>query len=204
MSGRQLVYEILTLVVAGHETTASSLAWTWHLLSQRADVDQKLFEELEALRVHQLPTANELSKFTYLRQVIEEALRLFPAGWLITRRARADDRLGDYFVPAGTEIYVSPYFIQRHPDLWSDPDRFDPDRFATGRSRQSHGLAMLPFSAGPRNCIGEFFARLEMQMHLIIVARHLRLHLVSTKATELNAGVNLRSKHNFVMAPELR
>jgi cytochrome P450 len=185
MTERQLVNEILTLVVAGHETTASSLAWTWYLLSQYGDADQKLFDELDGLWAEELPSVDDLRRFAYTRQIIEETLRLFPAGWLMTRRARNDDHLGKYFVPAGTEIYVSPYFIQRHPGLWPDPDRFDPNRFTLGYSAQCHPLAMLPFSAGPRNCIGEFLARLEMQMHLMIIAKHLRLRLVSTEPSSL-------------------
>ena len=130
MPERQLVNEIKTLIVAGHETTASTLNWTWHLLSQHPEVEEKLSSELNNLLGSKVPNLDDLPKFTYTRQVIDETLRLYPAGWLLTRKALKDDQLGDYFVPAGTEIYISPYFIQRHPDLWEDPDRFNPDRFA--------------------------------------------------------------------------
>jgi cytochrome P450 len=123
---------------------------------------------------------------------------------LMTRRALRDDWLGDYFVPAGTEIYISPYFIQRNPDLWEDPDRFNPDRFGPDDSKSRHRLAMIPFSAGPRNCIGESFARLEMQMHLLIIAERLRLRYVQSGPLELDAGVNLRNKYDFIMHPILR
>jgi len=131
-------------------------------------------------------------------------LRLYPAVWLISRRARKDDRLGDYFVPAGTEVYILPYFIQRHPDLWEAPERFDPDRFAPDRSQDRHPLAMLPFSAGPRSCIGEFLSRLEMQIHLMMIAKRLRLHYVESAPPQLDAGVNLRSKHDFIMSPQIK
>jgi cytochrome P450 len=122
----------------------------------------------------------------------------------MTRRALGDDRLGDYFVPAGTEIYISPYFIQRHPDVWKEPDRFNPDRFGPENSKARHRLAMIPFSAGPRNCIGALFARVEMQIHLLTIAKHLTLRYVQSRPLELDAGVNLRSKYDFVMHPEVK
>jgi cytochrome P450 len=202
MSDRQLINEVMTLIVAGHETTASTLNWMWYLMSQHPDVEERLANELRSLPGSALPELEDLPKFPYARQILEECLRLYPAGWLMTRRALHDDQFGDYFVPAGTEIYVSPYFIQRHPDLWDDPDRFNPDRFAPDQSQDRHRLAMLPFSAGPRNCIGEFLARIEMQIHLMMVATQLRLRYVQTLPIELDAGVNLRSKHDFIMMPE--
>jgi cytochrome P450 len=179
MSDNQLINEINTLIVAGHETTASTLNWIWWLLSQHPEVEAKLGDQ------------------SYRRHIIEEALRLYPAGWLLTRRARADDKLGDYFVPARTEIYVSPYLMQRQPDIWPDPDRFDPDRFAQS---DRPPLAILPFSVGPRNCIGEGLARLEMEIHLATIGSKLRLRYLGD-APILDLGVNLRSKHDFTMLP---
>lgn len=202
MAERHLVNEIMTLIVAGHETTASTLNWAWYLISQHADVEEKLSNELANLPAAEFPSMDDLPKFTYTRQVLDEALRLYPAGWLMTRRALSDDQLGAYFVPAGTEIYISPYFIQRHPGLWEDPHRFNPDRFGSDQSSDRPRRAMLAFSAGPRNCVGELLARLEMQLHLLIVARRLRLRYVQTGPLELEAGVNLRSKHDFIMIPE--
>jgi cytochrome P450 len=201
MSDAQLVNEIITLVVAGHETTASTLDWTWYLLSQHPEVEEKLARELAALPANTLPVLNQLPQFPYTRQVIEEALRLYPAGWLMTRRAMKDDRLGEYFVPAGTEIYIAPYLIQRHPALWQQPSRFNPDRFAIDHSKERHPHAMIPFSAGPRKCIGEMLARTEMQFHLMIIAKRLHLTYDSETVPELDAGVNLRSKHDFFMTP---
>ena len=202
MSDAQLVSEIVTLVVAGHETTASTLNWAWYLLSQHPEVEEKLALELAALPANTLPTLNQLPQFPYSRQIIEETLRLYPAGWLMTRRAMKDDRLGEYFVPAGTEIYIAPYLIQRHPALWRQPSRFNPDRFATDQSKERHPHAMIPFSAGPRKCIGEMLARIEMQFHLMIIARRLHLTYESETAPEMDAGVNLRSRHDFFMTPK--
>lgn len=200
MPDSQLIDEILTLVVAGHETTASTLNLTWYLISQHPEVEKKLSNELNSLASSS--AFDDLPRFLYTRQIIEEAMRLYPAGWLVTRRALRDDRLGEYFVPAGTEIYIPPYFIQRHPDLWDEPDRFNPDRFRPENSRQRHRLATIPFSAGPRNCIGALFARIEMQIHLMTIAKRLKLRYIQSGPIELEAGVNLRSKHDFIMCPE--
>lgn len=202
MPDHQLINEVLTLIVAGHETTASTLNWTWYLMSQHPEVEEKLTSELDNLT--SLPKLEDLAKYPYARQVIEEAMRLYPPGWLMTRKALHDDRLGDYCVPAGTEIYVPPYFIQRHPGLWEEPDRFNPDRFAPENSKSRHRLAMIPFSAGPRNCIGEPLARLEMQIHLLMIAKHLRLRYVPSRPLDIEAGVNLRNKYDFIMYPEIK
>ncbi len=204
MPDHQLVNEIMTLIVAGHETTAGTLNWAWYLLSQHPEVEEKLSRELGNLPAGEVPQLGDLPKFTYTRQVIDEALRLYPAVWLISRRALKDDRLGDYFVPAGTEVYISPYFIQRHPDLWDAPDRFDPERFDPAHSQERHPLALVAFSAGPRNCIGEFLSRLEMQIHLMTIVKRLRLRYTGKAPPELEAGVNLRSKHDFIMFPEIK
>jgi cytochrome P450 len=193
MPDHQLINEVITLVIAGHETTASVLNWTWYLLSQYAQVEQRLSGELRILSESEFPELCDLPQFVYTRQVIDEAMRLYPPIWVETRTAVKDDYLGEYFVPAGTEIYISPYLIQRHPAYWEAPDEFNPDRFSPGQSRDRHELAMLPFSVGPRSCIGELLARFEMQIHLITVARKLRLRYVQDKPLELDIGINLRS-----------
>ncbi len=205
MSDGQLVNEVMTLIVAGHETTASVLNWTWFLLSENHDVEQKLSRELLQLDSNTIPGVKDLSRLSYTCQVLDEALRLYPPVWLISRRSVEDDWLGEYFVPAGTQIYISSYFIQRHPALWAEPDRFNPDRFAPAASQGRHPLSMLPFSSGPRNCIGEFLSRLEMQIHLTVIAKELRLRAkMEGTPPELDAYVNLRSKHDFIMTPELK
>jgi len=203
MTDAQLANEALTLVVAGHETTASVLNWVWYLLSRYPEVEARLVGELQALLGGTDPVFEELARFTYTRRVIEETLRTYPPGWLMARRAITADRLGDYLLPAGTEIYISPYLLQRHPRLWQEPERFNPDRFAEESPDQPR-LSMCPFSAGPRNCIGEFFARIEMQIHIMLIARELRLRYGAAEPPEFVAGVNLLSRHHFIMQPQLR
>ena len=202
MSEREVANEILTLIIAGHETTASTLNWTWYLLSQHPQVEDKISQEIATLAVGDVPSLHDLPRFTYTRQVLEEALRLYPALWLFTRRALKDDQLGDFFVPAGTEIYIPPYFIQRHPAHWKSSDQFDPDRFDSTHSQKLHPLAMMPFSFGPRNCIGDLLARVEMQIHLMTIAKCLRLRYADKAPPEIDAGINLRSRYDFIMTPE--
>jgi cytochrome P450 len=202
MPDAQLAREALTLVIAGHETTASVLNWTWYLLSRHSEVEARVLREIQDLPADEALIYESLGRFTYTRQVIEEALRTYPPLWLMTRKTINADMLGDYLVPPATEIYISPYLLQRHPHLWQDPDRFDPERFAPGENQPR--LSMCPFGAGPRNCIGEFFARVEMQLHLMIIAAELRLRYDDPRLPETVAGVNLLSRGHFVMQPQLR
>jgi cytochrome P450 len=202
MSDRQLCREVMTLVVAGHETTASVLNWTWYLLSQHPAIERRLESELGPPGVTDPVPVDELPRYRQTRAVIDEAMRLYPPGWLMTRKALSDDHLAGYFVPAGTEIYIAPYLIQRHPALWDQPHLFNPDRFLDETANGRHPLAMIPFSAGPRNCIGEFLARVEMQVHLMTMVPNLRLRYASDQPPEIVAGVNLLSRNDFIMAPE--
>ena len=204
MSDADLARQGMTLVIAGHETTASVLNWIWYLLARHPQVEAQVQREIDALMGDALPEFDALGSFTYTRQVIEEALRTYPPLWLMTRKAIKPDQLGDYEVPVGTEIYISPYLLQRHPGLWDDPDDFDPGRFGVEQARDRHQLATCPFGAGPRNCIGEFFARIEMQVHVLLIARVLRLRHEKPPPADFVAGVNLLSRHHFIMRPELR
>jgi cytochrome P450 len=204
MSDVQLAKEAMTLIVAGHETTSTALNWIWYLLTKYPNVEAKLAREVAILRGQDIPPLDSLGKLAYCSNVIEEALRTYPPLWLMTRHALKDDQLGDYFVPAGTEIYISPYLIQRNPGVWEEPADFDPDRFDVASSVDRPRLSMCPFGAGPRNCIGELFARTEMQIHLMTMAPELRFRNDESAPPELVAGMNLLSKHDFMMTPEIR
>jgi cytochrome P450 len=202
MSDGQLVREVMTLVVAGHETTSGLLNWIWYLLSQHPAVREKLVSELQRKPWERALTMEMLPAYIYTRLLIDEALRLYPPLWLMTRKALHDDHLGQYFVPAGMEIYISPYLIQRSPYLWEAPATFDPERMHAARSGDRHELALCPFGAGPRNCIGELFARVEIQIHLMMFARELRLECQHDTPPDITTGMNLLSKHDFIMLPE--
>jgi cytochrome P450 len=203
MPDKQLLDEVITLIVAGHETTASALNWMWYLLSQHPDVEQQLHREIDALPADPA-TMDEISSLAYTRRVIEETLRLYPPGWLLTRRAIESDTIGGYAIAPNTDVFISPYLVHRHPEFWDDPERFEPARFEESRSAQRNRFCYLPFALGPRACIGEHFAMAEMMLHTAMLARHIRLRYLPKHPLELECQVNLRSKHGIYMMPEKR
>jgi cytochrome P450 len=204
MSERLLIDEILTLVVAGHETTASGLNWTWYLLSQHPDAEARLHAELDAVPDEPAPSLAHIEQLAYTQQVINEALRLYPPGWLLSRRTVQPDVLSGYEIPAGTNVLLPLYLLHRHPRYWKDPDLFLPERFAPDHDAERPRFAYMPFAAGPRHCIGETFALYEMLMHLHRVARHFRLIHVPDKPIELEAQINLRTRYPLHMRLERR
>ena len=204
MGERELIDEIMTLVVAGHETTASGLNWTWYLLSQHPQVESKLHEEIDRAGAHDAPSLAQMEQLAYTRQVIDEALRLYPPGWLLSRRTVAPDVLSGCEIPAGANVLLPLYLLHRHPRYWRDPDAFMPDRFAPEHEAERPRFAYMPFAAGPRHCIGETFALYEMLMHLHRVGRRLRLVYLPDKPIELEAQINLRTRHPFFMKLERR
>ena len=204
MSERALIDEVLTLVVAGHETTASALNWTWYLLSQHPDVEARLYAEVAAGEESGEPSLTQMEVLHYTRQVIDEALRLYPPGWLLSRRTIGADILAGYEIPPGTDILLSPYLLHRHPHFWRDPDAFRPERFDAEHAAERPRFAYMPFAAGPRHCIGETLALYEMLMHLYKVARRYRLLYVPDKPIELEAQINLRTRHPLCITLERR
>ncbi len=197
MPDRALLDEIMTLIVAGHETTASTLNWTWYLLSQNPDVEARLHAAVAETAPSPVPQT--LTEPGYVEQVLNEALRLYPPVWLFTRRALEPDRLGGYDVPAGTDIFICPYLLHRHAAHWVRPDAFDPERFAPAAVEARHRFAFLPFSAGPRYCIGAAFAMAEMTTHLRLVAQRLRLQHVGAEPPQAEFQINLRTRHDVYM-----
>jgi enediyne biosynthesis protein E7 len=204
MGERELIDEVMTLIVAGHETTASGLNWTWYLLSQHPEAEARLHAELDAAPEMAAPGLAEMEALAYTSQVVNEALRLYPPGWLLSRRTVAADVLGGFQVPPGTNVLLPLYLLHRHPRYWKEPDRFAPERFAPEHEAERPRFAYMPFAAGPRHCIGETFALYEMLMHLYKVARRYRLVYVPDKPLELEAQINLRTRHPLHMRLEAR
>jgi cytochrome P450 len=204
MGERELIDEVMTLVVAGHETTASALNWTWYLLARHPEVEARLHAEIDALPAQSCPSLAQMEGLAYTQQVVNEALRLYPPGWLLSRRAIGADVLAGYDIPAGADVLLSPYLLHRHPLFWPDPDAFKPERFAPENEAARPRFAYLPFAAGPRHCIGETFALYEMLMHLYKVARRYRLTYLPTEPVELEAQINLRTKNPLYMRLERR
>ncbi len=206
MSERELIDEIMTLVVAGHETTASGLNWTWYLIGQHPEVEARLHAELDASPVgaERAPSLAQVEQLIYTRQVIDEALRLYPPGWLLSRRTIEPDVLSGYQIPAGTNVLLPLYLVHRHPRYWKDPDAFMPERFAGEHEAERPRFAYMPFAAGPRHCIGEAFALYEMLMHVQRAARAFRLVYEPREPFALEAQINLRPRHPLSMRLERR
>jgi len=204
MSERELINEIMTLIVAGHETTATGLTWTWYLLSQHPDAEARLHAELDALpERHPLELAAS-GELPVARAVVDEALRLYPPVWVFTRRALEADTLGGFAVQAGTDVILPTYVIHRHPRYWHEPDAFRPERFAPGGEGQGASFAYIPFGAGPRRCLGDGFAIYEMLANLSRFGRRFRLRMVRDQPVTLEARVNLRPAQPMFMTLERR
>lgn len=204
MSDKELLDELMTLIVAGSETSAATMNWVWYLLSQHPEVEERVHAEIDAASYEQAPDFMQCAELGYLKQVIEEGLRLYPPVWLYSRKAIGNDKVGTITIAAGTDVFISPYFLHRHKNYWPDAETFNPDRFAEQNVKQRHKFAFIPFSAGPRRCIGDFFGTVEAQIHFAILARHFRLRLCGSQELELEPEVNLRTKHPFIMKIERR
>ena len=204
MSEHALIDEVMTLVVAGHETTASVLNWTWYLLSQHPDVEASLHAEIASQPLPPAPSLAQVEALPCAQQVLNEAMRLYPPGWLLSRRTIGPDVLGGYPIPPGSNVLLPLYLLHRHPRYWSDPDRFQPQRFAPEHEATRPRFAFMPFAAGPRHCIGETLALYEMLMHLLRVVPRYRLVFVPDRPLELEAQINLRTRHPLYMRVERR
>jgi cytochrome P450 len=199
MAERELVDEVMTLVVAGHETSASALAWTWYLLATHPAARARLEQEVDAAPATAGLGFQASESFRYTQAALSEAMRLYPPGWLLTRRTLAPDVLSGYAVPAGTDVMLSPYLIQRHPDYWERPEEFRPERFIEASSDPRDAWIYIPFAAGPRHCVGENFAMYEMIVHVARVARDWRLEYLDEGPVEIEAAINLRSRRSLRM-----
>ena len=204
MSEVELVNEAMTLIVAGHETTASGLNWSWYLLSEHPAVAARLYAEIDATVAAPAPSLAAMEALTYTQQVVSETLRLYPPGWVLFRRTIEADVLGGYEVPPNTNVLLPLYLTHRHPDFWQQPEKFWPERFAPEHEADRPRFAYMPFAAGPRHCIGESLALYEILMHLYKVARHYRFTYVPDRPIELEAGINLRTRYPLHMRLERR
>lgn len=200
MSERELLDEVKTLIVAGHETTAGTLNWAWYRLSQHPDAAAALDAELAVLGGRDDFSLGQLMALRYLPALLKETLRLYPPVWLFSRRAVAADRLGEFDIPAGAHIFISPYLVHRRPQLWADPEGFHPERFLAPDSEERERNAFIPFSAGARRCIGEHFSYVEMQMHLACLFPRFRLTHVADEPVDIDPAINLRTLRSIHMA----
>ena len=205
MTDRQLRDEVMTFFLAGHETTALAVTWSWYLLTQHPAIRSRLETELDAMLHGRQPLFDDLERLSYLRMVIEETMRLYPPAWGFARRALAPDRIGGYDLPAGWLVFMIPWVMHRHPTYWDDPERFDPERFSAAQSAARPKFVYLPFGAGPRQCIGNHFAMAEAQIILATLVQRYRLHLVpGGQQVVPRPLITLRPRHGITMRIEAR
>lgn len=197
MPEQQIRDEVVTLMLAGHETSANALAWTLYLLATHPEIDQRLASELDAALGGAPAQAADLARVPYLKQVVQEAMRIYPPVWAVARRSEHDDAFGPYRVPARSYVGVPIWVLHRHPAFWPEPERFDPDRFAAKRGESRHSYCYLPFAAGPRTCIGAGMATLEIQLILAQIVQRFRAAPVPGHPVETIAKVTLKPRHGM-------
>jgi cytochrome P450 len=178
MTDQQLRDEVMTMLLAGHETTSLALSWTYYLLSKHPESERRITDEVDRVIGNRRPTFAHVEQLTCTRQVIEESLRLYPPAWGFSRLAMADDEIAGYRVPKGSIVFLIPFVIHRRAKLWPDPERFDPERFAPDREAVRPRFAYIPFGGGPRGCIGNQFAMIEAQLIVAMIAQRYRIDLV--------------------------
>jgi len=199
MTDRQLRDEVMTIFLAGHETTALTLSWTWYLLAQSPAVEAKLHLELDAVLGDRSATFEDFGRLVYTEMILAEALRLYPPGWRISRRVIADHSLGGYTLPAGSLVFLSQYVTHRDARYYPDPSRFDPERWTAPAREARPPFAYYPFSGGTRRCLGEQFARMSGVLLLATLAGQWKLRLVPGARIETDPLFTLRPKFGMPM-----
>jgi cytochrome P450 len=204
MTAQEVKANIVTIFMAGHETTAQALAWTWYLLSQHPAAEAKLHDELAMVLAGRLPRHEDLANLPYTRMVIEEAMRLYPPAHTLAHEAVTADNLLGHRIPAGATVLIVPWLLHRKPALWERPDRFDPERFSPEGTAARPRFHYIPFGAGPRVCIGAAFAMQEALIVLATIAQRYRLHLKPAHPVEPQGLITLRPRYGLRMLLERR
>jgi cytochrome P450 len=204
MTAKEVRDQVVTIFMAGHETTAQALSWTFYLLSQHPDVEGKLHDELATVLAGRTPRHVDLAELRYTRMVIEESMRLFPPAHIIGRQPIGDDEVSGQRIPAGSTVLILPWLLHRKPALWGKPDCFDPERFAPERAALRPRYAYIPFGAGPRICIGAAFAMAEAMVILATIAQRYRLRVKPGFPVEPQGLITLRPRYGLRMSLDRR
>ena len=191
--------QVLSFLFTGHETTAAALSWVWFLLAKHPEAEAKLHEELNRVLDGRAPTRADLDRMPFLRQLVQETLRLYPPVWQFLRETTCSETFRGYTLPAGSMLSILPYVVHRHPDFWDEPEKFDPERFAPEREAARHPFSYIPFGAGPRQCIGKHTALLEIQLIVAGIAQHYVLRPVPGVEVRPQAAISLWPSHNLPM-----
>lgn len=201
MNDKQLRDEVATLLAAGSETTASALVWTFYLLAQHKEAKAKVYAELHDVLGTNPPGFESLRHLSYLNQVAQESMRLYPPVWMIGREALADDQLGDFLIPKGAQVYICIYAVHRHPGLWRDNRAFIPERFANEQDSKRHKYSYFPFGGGPRVCIGGEFAKMELLIALAVICQNFDLQIDTSEELVMEPLVTLHPKNTIAARP---
>lgn len=197
MPDEQVRDEVMTLLLAGHETTAVALSWTWYLLAQHPEVEQRLWAELRDVLGGRSPAPADVAALPYTERVIREAIRLYPPIWAMVRSPQKDCEIGGYRVPAGSAVLMSQWVMHRDPRFYDEPERFDPDRWLDERAKGLPRFAYFPFGSGPRTCIGASFAMMEAVLILATVAQRYQVRLAPGFVAEPMPTITLRPRHGI-------
>lgn len=197
MSDKQIRDELITILLAGYETTALSLSWAWYLLAQHPAVEEHLLAELHGVLGGRLPTIDDLPALCYTDMIVKETLRLYPPIWGFGREALLDCRIGEYLIPQGATVFLSEYLLHRHPRYFKDPDSFTPDRWDSARAGDVPKYAYLPFSTGPRLCIGYSFATTAAVLLLATIAQQFQLRLLPGQIVTPHPALTLQPKEGI-------
>lgn len=194
MSDQQLRDEVVTLMLAGTETSANALSWTFSLLMQYPEVMQRIQREADAVLSASPINSENLRELHYTTMVLNESMRIYPPAWITAREALEDDKIGDFPVPKGSQVYLSPFIVHRHPDFWDRAYVFDPERFNEDESQGRHKFAFFPFGGGPRYCIGNNFAMMEMKVILATLVHWFDFKPINKLPVALDPLLTLRPK----------
>jgi cytochrome P450 len=205
MSDKQVRDEVMTIFIAGHETTANALTWTFYLLAQNSDIEKKLLDELDTvIDVNRTPTVDDISKLKFTDNVFRESMRLYPPVWSIGRYVDNDYTLGKYTIPSGSTIMMSQYVMHHDPRFYHEPERFDPERWRSEAKSTTPRFSYFPFGGGIRGCIGESFAWMEGILVIATIVRQWKMRLVSGHRVELDPAITLRPRYGMQMKLERR
>ena len=200
MDMRQIRDEVATLFGAGHETTSHALTWTWCLLAQHPEIQEKLYEEVTRVLGDRIPTADDMEELRYVQMVFMEGMRIYPPVWVLNSRQPAQEvELGGYRIPAGELLFISPYAMHHQERYFPDPEKFNPERFAPENEKNIKRYTYIPFGAGPRVCIGNNFALMEGTLILAYIARRFRMELAPEAKVEMLHQVTLLPKYGMPM-----
>jgi cytochrome P450 len=202
MTDLEIRDEVMVTLFGGYEATADALTWTWYLLGEHPAVDETMREEIAAVLGNRTPTFEDLTRLTYTAQVFQESMRLYPPFWFYNRTARGEDEINGYRIPAGAQILIVPYATHRHPDFWTVPEAFRPERFEPSQVAGRPRNAYVPFGTGQRMCVGRHLAHMEMQLILAVVAQRYRPRLAPGWYVVPKVGTSLRAKGGMWMIPD--